>query len=214
MTGTVDVAIQPDTRCSSPAALRESGPIVAGLVILGLLAQRAQGGTVGPTEERAFRMVNDLPDFLERPVWVIMQGGSLAAVAVATVVASRRSPETAARLAVAGTASWASAKVIKRLVRRGRPADHLSGVTVRGARQSGQGFPSGHAAVAATLAVIGSPVLAAPQARLAWALAIAVGGARQYVGAHLPLDVIGGAALGIASGAIAKLFAGERQRER
>jgi membrane-associated phospholipid phosphatase len=184
------------------------------LATLGLLAQRAQVGTVGPFEERVFRLVNDLPDVLERPVWVIMQGGSLAAVAVAAAVAGRRRPETAARLAVAGTASWASAKVIKRLVRRGRPAEHLSGVTVRGARQSGQGFPSGHAAVAATLAVIGSSVLAAPQARLAWALAILVGGARQYVGAHLPLDVVGGAALGVASGAIANLATGEKHRER
>jgi membrane-associated phospholipid phosphatase len=175
------------------------------LAALGLLAWRARDGTVGPAEERAFRVINDLPDFLERPVWVLMQGGSLAAVAAATALARRQRPDAAARLAAGGTAAWATAKVIKRLVRRGRPADHLSGVSVRGGRQSGQGFPSGHAAVAATLAVIGSSVLAAPQARLAWALAIVVGGARQYVGAHLPLDVAGGVALGIASGAIANL---------
>jgi membrane-associated phospholipid phosphatase len=35
--------------------------------------------------------------------------------------------------------------------------------------------------------------------------AAVVGGTRQYVGAHLPLDVAGGAALGIAAGAITNL---------
>jgi membrane-associated phospholipid phosphatase len=195
-----------------PPWLQDTARIVLALAAFGWLARRTRVGTVGPAEERAFRVINNLPDSLERPVWVIMQGGSLGAVAVATAIARRRRPDAAARLAVAGTAAWAAAKVAKRLVRRGRPADHLSGVTVRGAPQSGQGFPSGHAAVAATLAVIGSSMLAAPQAGVAWLLALVVGGARQYVGAHLPLDVAGGAALGIASGAIANLGAGKRRR--
>ena len=125
-----------------PPWLPDTARIVLALATFGWLAQRARDGTVGPAEECAFRVIDDLPDVLERPVWAIMQGGSLGAVAVATAIARRRRPDAAARLAVAGTATWASAKVAKRLVQRGRPADHLGGVTVRGARQSGQGFPS------------------------------------------------------------------------
>jgi hypothetical protein len=67
--------------------------------------------------------------------------------------------------------------------------------------QRGLGYPSGHAAVAATLYVV-----AAPHLRSRWraglaALTSGVGLARIYVGAHLPLDVLGGVALGAALGA-------------
>ena len=41
-----------------------------------------------------------------------------------------------------------------------------------------------------------------------WALAAAVCLARVYVGAHMPLDVIGGAALGVAVGAGLRLLFG------
>ena len=43
---------------------------------------------------------------------------------------------------------------------------------------------------------------------MAWTLAIAVCVARVYVGAHLPLDVIGGAALGWAAGGLTHLILG------
>jgi undecaprenyl-diphosphatase len=94
---------------------------------------------------------------------------------------------------------------VKRLVRRGRPVA-VGPVKVRGQAQSGDGFVSGHAAVSVTLAagVMRSfprldPVLAV--------LASTVGLSRMYVGAHLPLDVLGGAALGlIVDGAIELLW--------
>ena len=38
--------------------------------------------------------------------------------------------------------------------------------------------------------------------------------ARMYVGAHLPLDVVGGAALGVAVGAIARLGFGRPRRDQ
>jgi membrane-associated phospholipid phosphatase len=39
---------------------------------------------------------------------------------------------------------------------------------------------------------------------VAWSTAATVGAARVYVGAHLPLDVVGGAALGVAAGSAAR----------
>jgi len=177
--------------------------VVATAAFVGL-ARRARRGAVTAGEERAFRWLNGLPRFLLAPVWVVMQAGSLAAVGVAAVVAGTRS-RSAAGIGVAGTSVWALAKAVKRLVRRGRPAQHLHDVSVRGARQTGLGFPSGHAAVATTLAVVGSRLLPARGRWAAFAAAIGVGSARQYVGAHLPLDVAGGVALGMAAGTLTTL---------
>ena len=178
--------------------------VISSIVFL-LLARKAARGTVSAGEERVFRTVNTMSPALRRPAWVVMQAGSLPAVGVASVVALRGNRAIAVALAVDGTAVWALCKLVKRIVRRGRPADHLDGVSIHGAAQRGGGFPSGHAAVATTLAAVGSRVLPRPAAPLAWGAAALVCGTRQYVGAHLPLDVVGGAALGLAAGGVANL---------
>ena len=95
---------------------------------------------------------------------------------------------------------WAGCKGIKRWVGRGRPADHLDHVRRRGAAAAGLGFPSGHAAVAATLATLLAPEVARPLRYAMAATAATAAVARVYVGAHLPLDSVGGAAIGVAAG--------------
>jgi undecaprenyl-diphosphatase len=188
-----------------PLSHRRQLTALAGTAGFLLLARKAADGTVTRGEERWFRAVNRITSTIRVPLWVVMQAGSLAAVPVAAWAAKGRSRSTAAGVAVAGTTVWGLSKVTKKLVRRGRPADHLEGVNVRGARQRGLGFPSGHAAVATVLAAVGGRVLPPDEARLASVTAAVVGGTRQYVGAHLPLDVAGGTALGVAVGAITNL---------
>src|SRR5205085_8882867 len=87
------------------------------------------------------------------------------------------------------------------LVGRARPATLLGAAVLRGAPGTGVGFPSGHAAVAAALATAAGPYLGRRTRRILWAGVAIVGVARIYVGAHLPIDVVGGAALGWAVGA-------------
>jgi membrane-associated phospholipid phosphatase len=83
------------------------------------------------------------------------------------------------------------------LVDRGRPGTLLEDVELRaGAPTDGLGFLSGHATVAFALAAILSPYLSHGQRAVAYALAAGVVFARVHIGAHLPLDVIAGAALG------------------
>jgi undecaprenyl-diphosphatase len=178
---------------------------LAGSAVFALLTRKAARGTVSADEERAFRVVNQMSGSWRAPAWIVMQSGSLAAVPVVAVLAVRKNPPTAVALAIDGTAVWAGCKVVKRFTKRGRPADHLDGVVVRGTAQRGLGYPSGHAAVATTLATVGSRLLSPPMAIGAFATATLVGGAREYVGAHLPLDVVGGAALGASAGMLANV---------
>jgi uncharacterized membrane protein YbhN (UPF0104 family) len=84
----------------------------------------------------------------------------------------------------------------------------LGDVFLRGVSEGGHGFVSGHAAVAAALATVAAGHVSRRVRWAAWALVWAVAAARVYVGAHLPFDVIGGAAVGWAVGGIIHLARG------
>ena len=177
-------------------------------------ARMAASRGVGHRERRAFRAINSQSSALRVPAWLVMQAGSLPAVGVVAALASRRSRSGSVAVAIAGPSVWAFCKLAKRVVGRGRPADHLDDVVVRGREQRGGGFPSGHAAVATTLASISSRVVAPPAASLLWGASALVCGARPYVGAHLPLDVVGGASLGLSAGAVANIALDRTRRRR
>ena len=177
----------------SPRATALIGLFVLGGTLLPLRRDR-----IGRREQRAFRLVNGLPDRLFKPAWTVMQLGALGAApatAGAALLVGNRA--LAARLATRGTVAWALAKVVKRVVRRGRPNVLLTGVRCRGQEASGLGYLSGHAAVATALTAAAFPHLGRWGRRISLALASTVALSRIYVGAHLPLDVAGGVALGL-----------------
>ena len=181
-----------------------AGAVLAASLLIGTgyLARRA----MTPTEIRAFRRVNELPDEAFRAVWVPMQYGTFGAVpALAVLALARRRFPMAAAVAAAGTSAWMLAKAVKPIVGRGRPAGILTGVRQRGKEEGDLGFPSGHAAVSAALTMVISPHLEGGWRLGCVALAGFVPVARMYVGAHLPLDVLGGSALGVAVGSLVNL---------
>ena len=183
--------------------------LVAGTVVLWLCALPVHADRVGGLEDNLFRLVNDLPSVPFPVVWVPMQLGNLLVVPAAVLAAlAFRRWRLAAGLALAGAGVYVLAKVVKRFVERGRPSDVLDEVVVRGAAPHGLGFVSGHIAVVTALALVAWPWLPRWGRWAAGAAVAAVFLTRMYVGAHLPLDMIGGAALGVAVGALVRLLLG------
>ena len=170
-------------------------------------ALSARRNRVGSCETRVFRAVNGLPDSLYIPAWAIMQLGTLgAAPAAAGAALLAHDRELAGRLLAVGTGTWALSKLVKQLVRRPRPAALVSGTRSRGRDASGLGYLSGHAGVAVALGTAAFPRLGPSGRAAVVAVAPIVGLSRIYVGAHLPLDVAGGAALGLAVDAAVALL--------
>jgi len=178
----------------------------AGTAALLVTAVAVHRDHVGPGEDAVFRAVNGLPDSLYLPAWIIMQLGTLgAAPAAAGVAWLAADGELAARLLASGTATWALSKLVKQLVRRPRPATLLPGTRCRGREAAGLGYLSGHAGVAVALGTAALPRLGPAGRALVLSAIPVVGLTRMYVGAHLPLDVAGGAALGLAVEAAVRL---------
>ncbi len=75
------------------------------------------------------------------------------------------------------------------------------------------GYVSGHSAIVFALSTVTRPYLPRGWRALPLVLASAVGLSRLYVGAHMPLDVIGGAGLGVLCGLSTSLVMDEPQSE-
>jgi undecaprenyl-diphosphatase len=167
---------------------------------------------VTEVETEIFRLANGLPDEAFRPIWVPMQYGTFGTVpAVAALALARRRPRLGLAIAVGGTAAWLGAKAVKPMVGRGRPGSLIEGVARRGRELGDRGFPSGHAAVSTVLTVVAWPYLTDGWRVSLVALSGFVPFARMYVGAHLPLDLVGGSALGLAIGSVIHVVIPARQ---
>jgi membrane-associated phospholipid phosphatase len=127
-----------------------------------------------------------------------MQAGTFGTVpAVATVALLARRPRVAAVLALGGTAAWVLAKAVKPLGGRPRPAGVLDDVRIRERIAGDLGWVSGHTAVATALGLTAAPELPAWSRPVLAGVVGATAFGRMYVGAHLPLDLVGGAGLGM-----------------
>lgn len=129
-------------------------------------------------------------------------GSVYSVIGVATTLAATGRPRHAADVLGVGMAAWNIAQMSKTRVRRQRPYEQ-DGVRRLIRKPTGSSFPSGHAAVGvAMFTMLADSSRGGPARRLLQTLGAYVAFSRVYVGVHYPTDVLGGAGMGLAVGAL------------
>jgi membrane-associated phospholipid phosphatase len=172
----------------------------AGCALVLVLTWFSALGGVTAWERDLFWSMNRGPTWIRPLVDATMWLGLLGAVPLAAIAAAvARRYRLAIALVASGSLAYVGARLIKDVLGRGRPLDVFGpgDVIVPGPVQTGLGYPSGHAAIAAALAAAAIPYVAVRFRWLLVLLPLMVAYDRVYVGAHLPLDVVGGLALGV-----------------
>ena len=188
--------------------------VLAGLGLTVLSSLAARDGTVSAPERWVFEAINGLPDWLERPMWALQLLGVLVTpvLIAAVLLVLRRWRPALALLLLVPLKLVAERQLLKKLVERDRPGQTESNPILRDVPPAGLSFPSGHAIVAAATLVILWPYLGRTGRIIATLLAVGVGVARVYLGAHNPLDVVAGAGLGLIIGALLTLVVAVQRR--
>lgn len=169
------------------------GPVAAGRRLLALdrallcLARRRQG----PRTTHCMRALTHLGDT-----------GSWLTVTLVLAALGQPGLRCALLLALAASTAVAASQVLKRTFRRPRPAQEVLGLWPLAEVPDAFSFPSGHTAVAFSVAValVGEGLLGL----VLLPLACGIGVSRVYLGAHYPLDVLVGAAVGASCGWLAR----------
>lgn len=168
-----------------------------------------------------FESINSVSHRWEAAMWPVQQLGMAAAIPVGAVVLgvlTRSWRQPLVLLAVSTVLGWGAANLIREIVGRSRPASIVETVQLgTDVPSAGAAFPSGHLIVVLTLIMVLAPYVADRLTISMIALAVIVGVVRIYVGAHMPLDIVGGATFGVAVGAATNLIGGvtvRRDEER
>jgi membrane-associated phospholipid phosphatase len=189
-----------ETRAARPIVLLSFGAVAAVVIVATSVA--ASNGRVGAIERAVFEAVNGLPDALHWPMWVLqLMGVTGTAVVVALVAVWRRRYRLAVALVVLVPLKLlAERAVLKMIIHRERPGSTVPGAVLRDAAPTGLSFPSGHAIIAFGIATLLTPYLRRRGRIVVWTLAVLNNLSRMYLGAHNPLDVVCGAAVGVLLG--------------
>jgi membrane-associated phospholipid phosphatase len=188
--------------------------LAASLAVFAVCAVAAANGRVGPAERAVFHAINALPGWLYRPMLLAQYLGVLAMPLVVAVGAlAFRRWRLAAALVLVVPLKLGLERLVKLLVQRERPGTTVPDAILRGVHPGGLSFVSGHAIITFAVAGLLVPVLPRRWGVVAFVLATCNAIARVYLGAHNPLDVVGGAAVGLAIAAVLDLLlnvAGDR----
>lgn len=188
-----------------------------GIAVFVPCAVVASSGRVGDLERAVFDAINGLPSSLTTPMRGLQYLGVLGVGPVVAVVAVivRRYRLAVAALVVTVLKLGAERFVWNVLdIHRERPGTTVPDAIVRGGTPtSGVSFVSGHVILVTALAWVVMPYLHGRWRFVPWVVVAAVAFARVYLAAHNPLDVLGGAAIGLAIGGVVNLAVGIDREE-
>ena len=173
-----------------------------GAGVFGLAALLAHTGQ-NAIDQRVFLFFNDVPGWLAdvlTPVAKLFLPLGLFVVIVAAgafVTIRHRSGVPLAAGASAAAVAYVLANLAKAVAQRPRPYEVLTDAVLRQPPAHGTSFPSSHVSVAVATVIALLPFL--PRRLAPWAIVYAalVGWSRMFLGVHFPLDVLGGAGVGL-----------------
>ncbi len=190
--------------------VRDGGTAVCAAAVLVACSLAVASGEVGAAEAAVFRGVNGLPEELRWALWGFQLLGVLGMPLLVAVpaLALHRWRLALVLCALVPLKLLVHGELVKALVQRSRPGSTIDGAVLRDVPSAGIAYPSGHAVIAFGVVVLLWPYLRPRWRAVVLALALLNSLARVYLGAHAPLDVVGGAALGVVLGAVLCLLVG------
>ena len=171
---------------------------IAAAIIFIIATVLAAKGTATGWEYSWFMAINGWPERWYYPLLIVTALGSVwMAAATIAVAFFAQFYRLAWRLALSILTAGALVASAKHVVARARPEGLFGGMHER-IVELGMGFPSWHAAATTVITLTLLPYMRGKWRLLVPLLIVAVSLSRLYLGVHIPLDIIGGIALGTA----------------